>query len=127
LLAGGPFKPDFGLNGAAQLLPAFLRSFVCRLSNPNDLHTTTFIAAASISQTKEPIMNELVSQIAQRTGISEDKARQAAEVAINFFKSKLPGVGGQLDGVLHGGAAGSGAVSEKVQEGLGGVFGKKSA
>ena len=44
-----------------------------------------------------------------------------------FFKSKLPGVGGQLDGVLHGGTAGSGAVGEKVQEGLGGVFGKKSA
>jgi len=72
-------------------------------------------------------MNELVSQIAQRTGISEDKARQAAEVAINFFKSKLPGVGGQLDGVLHGGASGTGAVGEEVQEGLGGVFGKKSA
>ena len=54
-------------------------------------------------------MSELVSQIAQRTGISEDKARQAAEVAINFFKSKLPGVGGQLDGVLHGGASGTGA------------------
>ena len=67
-------------------------------------------------------MSELVSQIAQRTGISEDKARQAAEVAINFFKSKLPGVGGQLDGVLHGGASGTGAVGEKVQEGLGGVF-----
>ena len=64
-------------------------------------------------------MNELVSQIAQRTGISEDKARQAAEVAINFFKSKLPGVGGQLDGVLHGGASGTSAVGEEVQEGLG--------
>ena len=49
------------------------------------------------------------------------------EVAINFFKSKLPGVGGQLDGVLHGGASGTGAVGEEVQEGLGGVFGKKSA
>jgi hypothetical protein len=69
-------------------------------------------------------MNELVSQIAQRTGISEDKARQAAAVAINFFKSKLPGFGGQLDGILHGGASGSGAVGEKLQEGLGGVFGK---
>jgi len=72
-------------------------------------------------------MNELVSQIAQRTGISEDKARHAAEVAINFFKSKLPGVGGQLDGVLQRGVAGSGGVREKVQEGLGGAFGKKSA
>ncbi len=72
-------------------------------------------------------MNELVSQIAQRTGISEDKARQAAEVAINFLKSKLPGVGGQLDSVLQGGGAGSSGVGEKVQEGLGGVFGKKAA
>jgi hypothetical protein len=70
-------------------------------------------------------MNELVNQIAQRTGIGEDKARQAAEVAINFLKSRYPAVGGHLDSLLQGGA-GSG-MEQKVEQGLGNVFGKKSA
>jgi hypothetical protein len=69
-------------------------------------------------------VNELVNEIAQRTGIGEDKARQAAEVAINFLKSKIPGIGNQLDSLLRGGGSG---ISQKVEEELGGVFGKKSA
>ena len=74
-------------------------------------------------------MNELISQIAQRTGIGEDKARQAAETAISFLKTKLPGVGTQLDSLLQGGGIGekTGGMAEKVKDGLGGVFGKKTA
>lgn len=70
----------------------------------------------------------MISQIAQRTGIGEDKARQAAEAAISFLKTKLPSISGQLDGVLQGGV-GEKAVgmTEKVKESLGGVFGKKTA
>jgi hypothetical protein len=71
-------------------------------------------------------MNELISQIAQRTGIGEDKARQAAEAAI---KTKFPSVGGQLDNLLQEGAVSNkaGGMSEKVKEGLGGSLGKKTA
>lgn len=69
-------------------------------------------------------MNELVNQIAQRTGIGEDKARQAAEVTINFLKSKFPTVGAQLESMLQGGGSG---MEQKVEEGLGNLFGKKSA
>ena len=69
-------------------------------------------------------MNELISQIAQRTGIGEDKARQAAEIALNFFKTKMPGIGGQLDSFLQRGGSDT---SQKIEEGLGGVFAKKSA
>lgn len=72
-------------------------------------------------------MNELVNQIAQRTGIGEDKARQAAEAAISFLKSKFPALSGQLDSVLQGGGTDAGQMSQKVEEGLGGIFGKKSA
>ena len=74
-------------------------------------------------------MNELISQIAQRTGIGEDKARQAAETAISFLKTKLPGVGNQLDSRRQGGGIGekTGGMAEKVKDGLGGVFGKKTA
>jgi hypothetical protein len=71
-------------------------------------------------------MNELINQIAQRTGIGEDKARQAAETAIAFLKTKLPAVGNQLDSLVHGGGIGekSQGIAEKVKEG---VFGKKTA
>ena len=73
-------------------------------------------------------MNELISQIAQKTGIGEDKARQAAETVISFLKTKFPAIGGQLDNALQGGGAEkAGTMTEKVKEGLGGVFGKKTA
>jgi hypothetical protein len=73
-------------------------------------------------------MNDLISQIAQRTGIGEDKARQAAETVISFLKTKVPGIGGQLDNVLQGGAAEkAGGITEKLKDSVGGVFGKKTA
>jgi hypothetical protein len=74
-------------------------------------------------------MNELISQIAQRTGIGEDKARQAAETVLSFLKTKFPAIGGQLDSALQGGGAPekAGTMTEKVKEGLGGVLGKKTA
>ena len=73
-------------------------------------------------------MNELISQIAQRTGISEDKARQAAEAAISFFRTKFPTLGSQLDS-LQGGVVSekAGGIADKLKEGLGGVLGKKTA
>ena len=74
-------------------------------------------------------MNELISQIAQRTGIGEDKARLAAETVISFLRTKVPGIGGQLDSMLHGGGGEekAGGITEKVKETVGGVFGKKTA
>lgn len=71
-------------------------------------------------------MNELISQIAQRTGLGEDKARQAAEAAIAFLKTKLPGVSSQLDSLLQGGGVGekTAGMAEKITES---VFGKKTA
>jgi hypothetical protein len=68
-------------------------------------------------------MNELINQIAQKTGIGEDKARQAAETAISFLKQRLPGpVSSHLDGFLQGGGSGA----ENIKEGLGGMFNKAS-
>jgi hypothetical protein len=74
-------------------------------------------------------MNELISQIAQKTGIGEDKARQAAETAISFLKTKLPApMASQLDSALEGGeSSGERGMGEKLKEGLGGAFGKKTA
>ncbi|MCU0549573.1 MAG: hypothetical protein MUC48_09525 [Leptolyngbya sp. Prado105] len=49
-------------------------------------------------------MDELIQQITSRTGISEDQARQAVEMAMSFAKSKLPEpIASQLDGFMGGG------------------------
>jgi hypothetical protein len=70
---------------------------------------------------KEETMNELINQIAQKTGIGEDKARQAAETAITFLKQRLPGsVSSHLDSFLQGGGA------EGMKDKLGSVFNKAS-
>ena len=54
-------------------------------------------------------MEELIKQITQKTNISEEQARGAAETAISFIKGKLPApMAAQLDGLLAGQAAGGG-------------------
>lgn len=65
-------------------------------------------------------MNELVQQVCQRTGLSEDKAQQAVQTVIGYLKEKLPGpIAGQIDSALQGGSGISGT--------LGSVLGKKTA
>lgn len=61
-------------------------------------------------------MDQLIAQLEQRAGLSNEQARKAAEIAVGFLKSHLPGpIASQLDHFLGGsGAAGS-------AEGLGGV------
>ncbi len=45
--------------------------------------------------------------VADKTGIPEEKARQATETVIGYLKDKLPpGVSNQLDSVAAGGSAG---------------------
>ncbi len=62
-------------------------------------------------------MDELVKLVVQKTGISEDQARQAVTVVLGFLKERLPApIASQIDGVLNN----SGAVGA-----LGGLFGKK--
>jgi hypothetical protein len=74
-------------------------------------------------------MDELINQISSRTGISNDQAKQAVEMAMGFVKSKLPEpFASQVDGFLSGGGGGGaadvmGAVQDKLGD-LGGMFGK---
>ena len=64
-------------------------------------------------------MDELTKLIAEKTGLSESQARQAAAVAIKFIKDKLPGpLAAQVDSVLSGGGAGD------MMKNLGGLLGK---
>jgi uncharacterized protein (DUF2267 family) len=62
-------------------------------------------------------MDELVKLVVQKTGISEDQARQAVTTVIGFLKERLPApIAAQVDGVINNpGVAGA----------LGGLFNKK--
>lgn len=70
-------------------------------------------------------MDELINQITQRTGISADQARQAAQTVVGFLKDKLPGpIGSQLDGILNGqGGGDAGGASGNIGGAIGGMFG----
>ncbi len=48
-------------------------------------------------------LDELVSKIAQQTGVSPDLARQGTQLVGGFLKGKLPAtMGGQIDGLVGG-------------------------
>ena len=71
-------------------------------------------------------MDELVNQVAQRTGLSQDQARQAADAELAFLKDKLPApIASQIDGLLSGqsGQANPGDIAGQALGGLGGMFG----
>ena len=62
-------------------------------------------------------MDELVKQVQQRTGLSEEQARQAVETVISLLKQRLPApIAGQIDSVLAGG--------QNPLGGLGGLLGR---
>ncbi len=59
-------------------------------------------------------MDELIKLITQKTGISEEQARQAVNQVLAFLKTKLPApIASQVEAVLGGGVPN-----------LGGLFGK---
>lgn len=69
-------------------------------------------------------MEELVRQVTQKTGISDQQAKGAVDTVVGYLKGKLPGpVAGQIDGVLAGGKPGGGASG--MPGGLGDVLGRK--
>ena len=58
-------------------------------------------------------MEELIKQVSQKTGISEDQARTAVSTVINFLKDKLPApIAGQLDNFIGGSASAAGAAAD---------------
>lgn len=68
-------------------------------------------------------MDQLTAQVAQKTGISEDQARQAVETVISFLKKRLPApIAGQIDSALGGGGKSKGEESAGGG-GLGNVLG----
>ena len=69
-----------------------------------------------------PHMDELVNQVVQKTGISQDQANQAVQTVIGYLKDKLPGpIGSQLDSVLGGASGGAGGIAGQAGQALGGL------
>ena len=72
-------------------------------------------------------MDELIKQVVERTGISEQQARGAVETVLGFLKTHLPEpIAGQLDGLVGGAGGAVGGLADKAGDvlgGLGGMFG----
>jgi len=67
-------------------------------------------------------MDELVKQVAQRTGISEDNARTAVTTVLGFLKDKLPApIASQIDNVVGAGAEGGGTGGD-IASAVGGLL-----
>ena len=73
-------------------------------------------------------MDQLISMITQRTGISADQARGAVKTVLEFLKEKLPGpIASHVESLLSGQGPGSTAgEAEKPLGGLGSLFDKKA-
>ena len=68
-------------------------------------------------------MDEIVKQVAERTGIPEEVARKAVEIVVSALKERLPEpLAKQVDAALSG-AGGLDAGS--LAKGLGGLLGKR--
>jgi hypothetical protein len=71
-------------------------------------------------------MEELIRQVTERTGISEEQARTAVQTVLGYLQNNLPaGISQQLGGLLGGGGTGGGIAGGvgDIVGGLGGVLG----
>jgi len=69
--------------------------------------------------------SEIVTMVAQKTGLSQAQASSAVTAVVGVLKSKLPApVASQIDAVLAGGTPQAGGATG-VADKLGSMFGKK--
>ena len=69
------------------------------------------------------MMDELVNRVSEKTGLSEEQSRSAAEAVVNFLKERLPEpIAGQIENAISGEGGGiAGGISGLA----GGMFGGK--
>jgi hypothetical protein len=66
-------------------------------------------------------MDSLINMVAQRTGLSEDKARTAVDTVVGFLKERAPaGLSGQIDSLVGGEGSGAGGIGSSIGGMLGG-------
>ena len=79
---------------------------------------------ATLPLTSHP-SDQLITLVAQKTGISDDLVRQAVETVIGHLKDKLPApLAGQLDSVLSGQGLTAQGLGQ-IGANLGGMLGKR--
>ena len=67
-------------------------------------------------------MDELIKQVVERTGISEQQARGAVDTVLGFIKTRLPEpLAGQLDGLVGGASGAAGGIAGAAGDVLGGL------
>jgi len=70
-------------------------------------------------------VDEMVKAVAQRTGLSEEQSRQAAQAVLDYLATKLPApVAEQVKAVASGTMPNMGNMGE-MGKNVGGMFGKK--
>jgi hypothetical protein len=74
-------------------------------------------------------MDQLISQITQKTGISDQQARDTVQIVVGFIKEKLPsGMGSQLDALMAGQTPNLGNINmgdaQNVANDVGSMFNK---
>ncbi|MGD0966188.1 MAG: DUF2267 domain-containing protein [Candidatus Acidiferrales bacterium] len=76
------------------------------------------------------MMDELVQELSQKTGLSPDKAQEVVNVVVAHLKTRLPEpLANGLDSFLNGSSTGSSSFAEEakaVASGFGSLFGKKA-
>lgn len=69
-------------------------------------------------------MDEIISMVVQKAGISQDQARTAVETVMGVLKSRLPAsVSSHLDSAVSG--QGGGGTMGGLSDKLGGMLGQK--
>ena len=67
-------------------------------------------------------MEELIKQVSEKAGITEDQARTAVETVAAYLKERVPSAySGYIDSFMSGGSGGGTGLGSL----LGGMFGKK--
>jgi hypothetical protein len=65
-------------------------------------------------------MDSLISMVAQRSGISEAKARTAVDTVVGFLKEHAPaGLSSQIDSLVSGAGSGTGGIVSGIAGMLG--------
>ena len=76
-------------------------------------------------------MDQLVTEVSRRTGLSHEQAQQAVQAVLEVVKGRLPpSMAGQLDALLGAPAAsgaGSGGLAQQAEGLLGGMLGGSSS
>ncbi len=63
-------------------------------------------------------MDELIKTVSEKAGINAEQAKTAVNSVMDFIKTKVPGIGDQLKGMLSGGG-GAGDMVDSVRKKLG--------